>query len=145
MTDKVQLTCNVSSTDPTAKIGLEIWLDDTQIYNTEHVAEPVNFVHEFTDTEGDHQLRFVMKNKTPNHTTIDEAGNILTDCRVCIGNLSFDGIDLRQIFIEKSVYEHNFNGTADTVQDKFYGEMGCNGTVTLAFTTPVYLWLLENM
>ena len=145
MTDKVQLTCNVSSTDPTAKIGLEIWLDDTQIYNTEHVADPVNFAHELADTEGDRQLRFIMKNKTPKHTTIDTDGNILTDCRVCIGNLSFDGIDLRQIFIEKSVYEHNFNDTADTVQNKFYGEMGCNVTVSLAFTTPVYLWLLENM
>jgi hypothetical protein len=145
MTEQVQLACNVSSTNPTAAVGLEIWLDSTQIYNTEHVAEPINFAHEFTDTEGDHQLRFVMKNKTTNHTTIDEAGNILTDCRVCINNLSFDEIDLGQIFIEQAVYEHDFNGTADKIKDQFYGEMGCNGTVTLAFTTPIYLWLLENM
>jgi len=145
MTNQVTLACTVSSTDPDAKIGLEIWLDDTQVYNTEHVADPVNFVYEFADTDGEHQLRFVMKNKTPDHTTIDADGNILTDCRICINKLSFDGIDLGQIFIEKSVYEHNFNGTADTVQDKFYGEIGCNGTVTLAFTTPVYLWFLENI
>jgi hypothetical protein len=145
MTDQVQLACTISSTDPTATIGLEIWLDDTQIYNTEHVTDSVNFAHEFEDTDGDHQLRFVMKNKTHDHTTIDADGNILSDCRICIEQLSFDEIDLGQIFIEKSIYEHNFNGTADTVQDKFYGEMGCNGTITLAFTTPVYLWLLENM
>ena len=145
MTEQVQLACVVSSTDPTAKIGLEIWLDDTQIYNTEHIVNPVNFTHEFADTDGKHQLRFVMKNKTESHTTIDEAGNILTDCRICINNLSFDQIQLGQILVDQAVYEHNFNGTADTVQDKFYGEIGCNGTVTLAFTTPVYLWLLENM
>ena len=145
MTDKVQLACTVSSTDPTATIGLEIWLNDTQIYNTEHVADPINFVHEFADTDGKHQLRFVMKNKTEAHTTIDKEGNILTDCRICVNNLSFDEIDLGHTFITLAVYEHNFNGAADTVQDKFYGEMGCNGTVTLAFTTPVYLWLLENM
>ena len=61
MTEQVQLACVVSSTDPTAKIGLEIWLDDTQIYNTEHIVNPVNFTHEFADTDGKHQLRFVMK------------------------------------------------------------------------------------
>jgi hypothetical protein len=145
MTEQVQLACEISSTNPTAAVGLEIWLDSTQIYNTEHVAEPINFAHDFADTDGEHQLRFVMKNKTPDHTTIDADGNILTDCRICINNLSFDEINLGQIFIEQAVYEHNFNGTADTVQDQFYGEMGCNGTVTLAFTTPIYLWLLENM
>ena len=145
MTDRVKLACTVSSTDLVAKIGLEIWLDDAQIYNTEHVAEPIDFVHDFEDTDGEHQLRFVMKNKTHNHTKIDEAGNILSDCRICISDVSFDEIKLGQIFIEQAVYEHNFNGTADPVKDKFYGEMGCNGTVTLAFTTPIYLWLLENM
>jgi len=151
MADQVKLACTISSSDPVAessvvtKIGLEIWLDDKQIYNTEHVSEPINFVHDFEDTEGEHQLRFVMKNKTHDHTKIDEAGNILTDCRVCISKLSFDEIDLQQIFIEQAVYEHNFNGTSDMIQDQFFGEMGCNGTVTLAFNTPVYLWLLENM
>jgi len=145
MTDQVQLACTVTSLDPTATIGLEIWLDDTQIYNTEHVTDPVNVTHDFEDTEGNHQLQFVMKNKTSEHTTIDELGNIIKDCRICIKHLSFDSIELGQIFIEQAVYAHNFNGTADTIMDKFYGEMGCNGTVTLAFTTPVYLWLLENL
>jgi len=145
MTDQVQLACTVTSLDPTATIGLEIWLDDTQIYNTEHVTDPVNFAHEFEDTDGEHQLQFVMKNKTQQHTTIDEAGNILSDCRICITNLSFDEINLDQIFIEQAVYQHDFNGTAAPIKDQFFGEMGCNGTLTLAFTTPVYLWLLENM
>ena len=145
MTDQVQLACTISSLDPTAAVGLEIWIDDTQIYNTEHVTETVNFAHDFADADGDRQLRFVMKNKTQDHTKIDEAGNILSDCRICINNLSFDEIDLGQIFIEQAVYEHDFNGTADKIKDQFYGEMGCNGTVTLAFTTPIYLWLLENM
>ena len=145
MSDQVQLACTVTSLDPTITVGLEIWFDDTQIYNTEHVTDTVNVAHEFEDTDGEHRLRFVMKNKTSEHTTIDASGNILKDCRICIDNLSFDLIELGQIFIDQAVYEHNFNGTADTIQDKFYGEMGCNGTVTLAFTTPVYLWLLENL
>jgi len=145
VTDQVQLACTISSLDPTAVVGLEIWIDNTQIYNTEHVTKTVNFTYDFEDSNEEHQLQFVMKNKTPDHTTIDETGNILSDCRICINNLSFDEIDLQQIFIEQAVYEHNFNGTADTIQDQFFGEMGCNGTLTLAFTTPIYLWLLDNM
>ena len=145
MTEKTQLSCIISSTNPTAKIGIEIWFDNTQIYNAEHVEENVNFVHEFEDTESEHQLRFVMKNKAEEHTITDNSGNILSDCCICIKELSFDEIKLGQVLIDQAVYEHNFNGTADPVKDQFYGEMGCNGTLTLAFTTPVYLWLLENM
>jgi len=42
-------------------------------------------------------------------------------------------------------YCHDFNGTQPAVVDRFHGSLGCNGTVTLKFTTPIYLWLLENM
>jgi hypothetical protein len=43
------------------------------------------------------------------------------------------------------VYEHDYNGTGTLTQEKFYGQMGCNGTVSLAFCTPIYMWLLEHM
>jgi hypothetical protein len=109
------------------------------------VTELINFTHDFDDTDGKHAVRFVMKNKTHEHTITDETGNILSDCCICINELSFDGIKLGQIFIGKAVYEHNFNGTAAPIKDQFFGEMGCNGTVSLEFTTPIYLWLLENM
>ena len=145
MTDHVQLACRIGNTDPVAKIGLEIWLDSTKIYNSEHVSEPVDFSYDFSDTEADHHLRFVMKNKTQAHTQVDDAGTIVKDSCICIDRLSFDQIELGQIFIDQAVYEHDFNGTADAVRDKFYGQMGCNGTVGLAFTTPIYLWLLERM
>jgi hypothetical protein len=145
MTDQVQLTCRISTTNPDRPVGIEIWLDDNQIYNCEQVTETVDFAHDFADTDADHRLRFVMKNKTAEHTTIDADGTILTDSCICINDLCFDQIKLGQIFIDQAVYEHDFNGTGDAIQDEFYGTMGCNGTVSLAFTTPVYLWLLENM
>jgi hypothetical protein len=46
---------------------------------------------------------------------------------------------------EQAVYTHDFNGTQQEIQDEFYSEMGCNGTVSLKFSTPIYLWLLEHM
>ena len=37
------------------------------------------------------------------------------------------------------------NGTQESVDDDFFGTMGCNGTVRLKFSSPVYLWLLETV
>jgi hypothetical protein len=86
-----------------------------------------------------------MKNKTQEHTTVDEQGSIVNDARLTISDVALDEISLKQIFFEQAVYTHDFNGTQAETIDKFYGEMGCNGTVSLKFFSPVYLWLLETM
>jgi hypothetical protein len=93
-----------------------------------------------------HQLRLIMKNKLPEHTQVDADGNIVSDTRLIIKDLAFDNIQLRQLFVKHARYQHDRNGTAQqAILDEFYGEMGCNGTVSLEFNTPVYLWLLEHM
>jgi hypothetical protein len=145
MDNSATFSCNIGTTDASASIGIEIWLDDIQIFNDTHVRETIFFQHEFSDVDGDHRLRFVMKNKTPDDTVVDDAGNILKDARLVVSNLSFEEIELNQLVFQRTVYTHNFNGTQDTIKDEFYGEMGCNGTVDLEFTTPIYLWLLEHM
>ena len=138
-------SCEIDSTDFTAQIGLEIWLDNTQLFDTEHLDLPQKFTWEVDDSNADHELRFIMKNKIFDHTTVDSQGNIVKDARIIIKNLSFDGIMLGQIAIDCAEYTHNFNDTQPKTTTKFYGEMGCNGTVNLKFTTPIYLWLLEHM
>lgn len=97
------------------------------------------------DDEAEHVLIFELSGKTSAHTKVDETGAITQDVTVSIEDVSFDEIKLGHLVCEKTVYEHDFNGTAPLVQDKFYGTMGCNGTVRMEFTTPIYLWLLENM
>ena len=144
MSDIVKITCTVSTSNLLAKIGLEVWLDDQQLFDINHVTDQ-QLEWSISEDEADHELRFVMKNKTTDHTQLDEHGKIIQDSRITIQNLCFDEIELGQLFIDHAEYTHNFNGTKDIVTDKFYGEMGCNGTVSLKFTTPVYLWLLENM
>jgi hypothetical protein len=100
---------------------------------------------EIPDDEGEHEFKFVLKHKTPEHTVIDADGNITSDAVLSIANLAFDDIELGQVFVKQSVYHHDFNGSQAPVEDKFFGTMGCNGHVSLGFTTPIYLWLLENM
>jgi len=144
MNNTTKISCTIGATNAATKLGLEIWLDDQQLFDTNHVSTQ-QLEWSIKEDEGDHELRFIMKNKTIDHTQIDTNGNIIKDATIKINDLSFDEIVLGQIFIDHAKYTHDFNGTHDTITEKFYGEMGCNGTVSLKFTTPIYIWLLENM
>ena len=101
---------------------------------------------EFDDADDQpHVLEFVLSGKTIEHTRITDQGEITSDVTVRIEDIAFDDIVIDQIVSELAEYNHDFNGTQPAIVDQFYGEMGCNGTVRLEFTTPIYLWLLENM
>jgi hypothetical protein len=135
----------ISPSDPACPLGVEVWIDQQQIFSTEHIANTVKISHDINEDDAEHQLRVVLKNKLPEHTTIDADGNITQDAVINVGSFEFDEIDVNQVVQEQAVYHHNFNGSAADVQDKFFGSMGCNGTVNLKFSTPIYLWLLEHM
>ena len=145
MSEVVKLAVTIDTTDPACALGMEIWLDGQQIFNDNHVASQIIFEHEFADTDGQHELKFVMKGKSAEHTQIDSTGQIIKDARLTIKDFKFDEIELGHMLTQVTSYSHDFNGTEQPIQEKFYGELGCNGVVNLAFTTPVYLWLLENM
>jgi hypothetical protein len=141
----MNISCEITSSDTSVSLGLEVWVDDFLIVNSDHVEEPITINHDISDDDGEHELRFVLKNKTDAHTEIDQNGNIIKDSMLTVTNLKFEDIALEQVFYDLATYEHDFNGTGKKVQNKFYGNLGCNGTVTLKFSTPMYLWLLENM
>jgi hypothetical protein len=145
MTDTVTISCDLDTTDPVAKLGFEAWIDDKKFHDTDHVSHCQRIFIEIPDDDAEHELRLIMKNKTTEHTQVDEAGNIIADARLKITDIAFDEIQLGHMTTEQATYEHDFNGTRALSQHKFYGEMGCNGTVSLKFTTPIYLWLLEHM
>ena len=144
MTSAVTISCILNTTDPTAALGFEAWIDDNKFFDTDHVQAQQKLSVLLDDADGEHELKFILKNKTSDLTQIDEAGNIVSDARLILNNLELDEITLGQIVVDNAVYTHNFNGTRPEIQENFYGEIGCNGTVSLKFTTPVYLWLLEN-
>lgn len=140
----ISIGCTVDTTLPQAELVLSIVLDHAVVFE-QTITEPTKFYHTLSDSEAEHELKFILSNKLPKHTQIDTDGNIVEDACIVISELEFDTIALGQIVPNTAVYTHDFNGTAAETQDKFYSHMGCNGTVSLKFTTPVYLWLLENM
>ena len=144
MIPSITISFCIDTTDVACALGFEAWIDDKKFHDTDHVAGRQQIFIEIPD-DSQHELRLVLKNKTAEHTQIDEAGNIVTDARLRITDIAFDEIKLGHMFVEQAVYTHDFNGTSKATENKFYGELGCNGTVSLKFTTPMYLWLLEHM
>ena len=85
----VQISCFINTTNPLSKLGLEIRLDNTVIFDSEHIQQLIKFSYELNDDDGEHLLEFVMKNKTSLDTKIDSEGNIIDDSRIIISNLAF--------------------------------------------------------
>ena len=141
----VTFSCDIGTTNPAVPLGMEIWFDDQCFFDQMHVQESHTIKYEFDDNDAEHTLRFVLKNKLPEHTTLDADGKIISDATVTISNISFDDIDCELLTYTTAEYHHNFNGSGPETQQKFYGSMGCNGTLLLKLTTPIYIWLLENM
>jgi len=149
MSDSTQLRFDISTNDAQAKLGLEVWLNSQKLFDTDHVTAEQTMTYDIVDHSDDdlteHELKFVLKNKTDADTLLDQSGSVISSAMITIKNIHFDDIDVSQLLYENSEYVHNFNGHGTTITEKFFGDMGCNGTVTMKFASPVYLWLLETM
>ncbi len=143
--DTVSFSCTITPTTAAVPLGMEVWIDDQKLFDLAHVQESHQISADLSDDDGEHELRLVLKNKLSEHTQVDANNNIVNDARISVSDIEFDGIALNQLVPALAEYQHNFNGSGEQIIDEFYGEMGCNGTVTLKFTTPIYLWLLEHM
>ena len=145
MTSTFVVSFDLDTTNVTIPLGFEAWINNKKFHDIDHVVGRQQISMEIPDDEAEHELRLIMKNKTIEHTQIDEAGNIMSDANLTVSDVAFDEIKLGYMLTEQATYAHDFNGTGAMSQHRFYGEMGCNGTVSLKFSTPIYLWLLEHM
>ena len=64
MTNNITISCILNTNNPTAKLGFEGWIDDQRFINIDHVQEEQKILIEIPDDEADHELKFVLKNKT---------------------------------------------------------------------------------
>ena len=139
----IPFRCEISTSDPAVPLMMRVTLNDQVVLDQYHVTETKLFECLIPDAEQQHTLIFEMSGKTHEHTVVDDAGEIVKDALLKLGNFSIDEIELTSI--KTFLYEHDFNGTGEKTTDLFYNYMGCNGRVIVKFSTPIYLWLLENM
>ena len=137
---------DISTTDTAAALSIQVWIDDLCVHQHSHVAETYHFHHDIKDDEEiTHRLKIIMTGKTTDHTQLDHEGNIVKDAMLGIHNITMDEINIDYVFYKIATYRHDFNGTGVEHTGKFFKHMGCNGVVEFEFTTPGYLWLLENI
>lgn len=141
--DDITISGCINSTDYNAAIGVEVWVDDICINDIEHVTQPTKFSFTMSNDEGNHELRIIMKYKSFAHTKCDDTGNPISTVSLEVTNIAVDEVSLQHIMTAISTYTHDFNGSAEQVTQEFFGIMGCNGTVSFKFITPIYLFLLD--
>jgi hypothetical protein len=141
-----KITFDIDTTDPTAELHIGVFLNEAQVFS-KNIIGPEMFSALVPDSEDEteKELRIILSGKTLEHTKIDAESNIIADALVTIKNFQIDGIAADQILSDVAVYTHDFNGTSGPCKDKFYGSIGCNGTVSFKFTTPIYIWILEHI
>ena len=144
MIDTTKLTFTVHSTGK--PLDLEIKLNSETVFDNTISTKPYPIEIEIDDEkEETFPVEFILKNKTTDHTVIDDDGNILEDSELVFSNIEVDEINIEELFWFQAEYSHDFNGSGNPTTENFYGVMGCNGTVRINITTPIYLWLLENL
>lgn len=102
----------------------------------------IDFDHELSD--GEHELRIQLVNKTNKDCVQnEEKTEILRDMQLHIQEIYIDNIDLGHIKHGCSEFIPDDKNQHETL--KACVDLGWNGTYVLKFTSPFYIWLLENM
>ena len=117
-------------------------LIDTQLETKLNFNQTVELIDDC-----DHQLTFTLYDKNKYDTVIKD-GVIQKDTLIKISNIELEEIDLTSMLSLKKdlfYYEHNNNGSTELERYTLYDTLGCNGTATINFSTPCYVWLLENL
>ena len=138
------ISFTVSNTNPLTPLYFETWLDNQLIFSG-NIAQDQKINYTFPDDEKECYLRFILKDKKPEHTQLNSQGEIIQDACVVISNLALNEINIQDLLPTCAEYRHNFNSTGPDTVENFFNAMGCNGTVELKFTMPVYIWLLEHL
>ena len=105
--------------------------------------------------EGAHSLDIVFLNKTMYDTKLDTNGNIVEDLLLNIDSIEIDDIDISNLKWTASEYRPLYpesykqhvlsSGQQISNEVKNCVNLGWNGTWSLPFTSPFYIWLLENI
>lgn len=140
------LSFDIDSSDYSCELGVSVWYQDICLFDLAHVTKPVTFSHSFDDeTEQTHKIKITISGKKPEHTVIDQQGNIVSDVLLKLDNFALDGICIDSLMNSIASYHHDGNGSIQPTIDQFYGHAGCNGDLIFSFGTPMYLWLLERL
>tara|TARA_A100001011_G_C13804626_1_gene632405 strand:+ start:19 stop:498 length:480 start_codon:yes stop_codon:yes gene_type:complete len=138
---------------PNCKISIndtEVWSGDVD--GTKDNPTVIKFNHKL-EAEQEYNLKLDRQGKD-NTQTIVENGEMIKDQMLHIKSILIDEIDIGSL-VYMGVYKPEYPEPWKSEQieagvelpetKKFVTEMGHNGTWTFTFTSPLYMWLLNNL
>lgn len=121
----------------------KVYIDNEIIFDGA-IAEKKVIKYLGTLNEGNHKIIIELYGKDK-YQTVLENGNIIKDQLLNITNISFDEIDIGFLIWQKSKYYPNIKENLAEYPITQCTNLGWNGKWELEFTTPIYIWLLENI
>lgn len=118
-------------------LHLTIRLDGAIQYD-QPVVQAEAFEYTLADTDGDHVLEFELSGKTDQHVIYNIDGVLERNSCVSIRNFKFNDVAVNNLLYKVASYQHQ-------ITEPFNGSLGYNGLARIEFTTPVDMWLFENM
>jgi len=151
---KLELYATMWDKPPVAEISIgDTSIVKKDITGTEDKPDVIEFEHEFTE-DSKHSLIINRSGKTNNQTVINEKGDIIKDQLLHIKNIEIDEIDLGALVYE-GVYTPQYpepwatqqRESGQDLKDSFKNvtQMGFDGEWKFTFSSPFYMWLLENL
>jgi hypothetical protein len=145
--EKLKIVVTLSGTFWGKRPQFSIWLDDNQIVSSEIASQAQQeFAFEHTIDEGEHSLKIRLENKTDSDTKVVN-GEVVNDMLLNIDDITFDDISLGNLLWSAEYYPDRpkqYNGQIVTKLENCVN-LGWNGTWVLKFTSPFYIWLLEQL
>ena len=151
---KIELFATFWDKKPTC----EVLVNDTSVYNgvvdgSEKEPNVIEFKHPCEEGK-EYKLILNRQGKNDSQTILNDKGDILHDQLLHIKSIEIDEIDIGTLVFD-GVYQPEYPkqwaarrrksgiDLPETIQN--VTRMGHNGTWTFQFSSPFYMWLLENL
>jgi hypothetical protein len=154
LTFKIELYATMWDKPPIA----EVTINDKSYFKgdittSEDKPTLIQFEHECENAK-DYNLIINTSGKSPSQTIINEKGDILKDQMLHIKSIEIDEIDIGALIYD-GVYTPDYpepwatqqRESGNDLKDSFKNvtQMGFNGKWAFKFSSPFYMWLLENL
>jgi len=143
--ETAKLIVKIETNTPEMPLLVELLLNDI-VVSTITTNESTSFMQcEFDNLkETEHNFKIVVSGKNDEHT-IYNGDELIKSTELCFSNFKIDYFDVTQAIYRDAVYTNDLNGYGEMHDEVFGPTVGCNGEITFTITTPLYLWLLDNM
>jgi hypothetical protein len=145
--ENLQFKISLTGTYWDKKPQFSVWLDDHVVIQSEIASKSEQIINfERRITEGPHQLKIRLENKTDTDTVI-ENDEVVKDMLLNISDITFDDISLGNLLWSAEYILDKPQIYKGQTIDHLDGcvNLGWNGTYTLKFSSPFYIWLLEKL